>query len=129
LQQATGEIRRVPVPAHRYTPLRENWIKIFTPLVEHLKLQVRFNTRTRHVELRNSKDTSDMTHLQKGADFVKAFLLGFDVDDAIALLRLDELFLESFEIEDGQSLICLMTTDFISLFDGFFYITSETTER
>lgn len=82
--------------------MRENWVKIFKPLVEHLKLQVRFNTRTRHVELRNSNETSDMTHLQKGADFVKAFILGFDVDDAVALLRLDELFIESFEVVDGQ---------------------------
>ena len=115
-------MRRVPVPAHRYTPLRENWVKIFKPIVEHLKLQVRFNTRTRHVELRNSKETTDMTHLQKGADFVRAFLLGFDVDDAVALLRLDELFIESFEIEDGQSIahadFCVFMISITSLICG-----------
>jgi len=104
LPQTTGEIRRVAVPAHRYTPLRENWIKIFKPMVEHLKLQIRFNTKTRHVELRFSKETVDKTHLQKGADFVKAFILGFDVDDALALLRLDELFLETFEVTDVKPL-------------------------
>lgn len=97
-------MRRIPVPSHRYTPLKENWLKIFTPLVEHLQLQVRFNTRTRNVELKNSSKTLDKTHLQKGADFVKAFVLGFDVDDALALLRLDELFLESFEVEDVKPL-------------------------
>lgn len=95
-------MRRVVVPAHRYTPLKEHWMKIFTPIVEHLHLQIRFNTRTRTVELKNSKDTTDMSHLQKGEDFVRAFVLGFDVDDALALLRLDQLFLESFEIEDGE---------------------------
>ena len=102
--QTAGELRRVAVPAHRYSPLRENWLKIFKPIVEHLKLQVRFNTRTRNVELRSSSETVDKTHLQKGADFVRAFILGFDVDDALALLRLDELFLETFEIHDVKPL-------------------------
>ena len=42
--QANGnkvEYRRVRCPAHRYTPLREYWEQILTPLVEYLKLQVR----------------------------------------------------------------------------------------
>jgi RNA-binding protein PNO1 len=40
--QATGKVeyRRVRCPAHRYTPLREHWEQILTPLVEYLKLQV-----------------------------------------------------------------------------------------
>ena len=33
------EYRRVRCPPHRYTPLRENWEQILTPLVEFLKLQ------------------------------------------------------------------------------------------
>jgi hypothetical protein len=42
--QARGnrvEYRRVRCPPHRYTPLREHWEQILTPLVEYLKLQVR----------------------------------------------------------------------------------------
>ena len=42
--QASGnrsEYRRVRCPPHRYTPLREYWEQILTPLVEYLKLQVR----------------------------------------------------------------------------------------
>ncbi len=38
------EMRKVPIPPHRYTPLRENWLKIFTPIVEHLHLQIRFHS-------------------------------------------------------------------------------------
>ena len=34
------KVRKIPVPSHRYTPLKENWMKIFEPIVEHLKLQV-----------------------------------------------------------------------------------------
>lgn len=98
------EMRKIPVPANRYTPLKENWLKIFTPIVEYLQLQIRFNLKTRNVEIKISPDTTDIANLQKGADFVKAFIYGFDVDDALALLRLDDLFIESFEINDVKTL-------------------------
>ena len=94
------ETRKVPVPPHRMTPLKASWSKIYPPLVEHLKLQVRINVKNRAVELRTSKFTTDSGALQKGEDFVKAFTLGFDVDDSIALLRLDDLYIQSFELKD-----------------------------
>jgi len=99
-----SEYRRVRCPAHRYTPLRESWEQILTPLVEFLKLQVRFNTRSRCVEMKTSPHTLDTGALQKGADFVSAYMLGFDVQDAVALLRLDDLYLESFQVTDVKYL-------------------------
>ena len=63
-------------------------------VVEHLKLQVRMNLKGKAVELRTSKFTSEDSALQKGVDFVTAFCLGFEADDAIALLRLDDLYIE-----------------------------------
>ncbi|XP_034041270.1 RNA-binding protein PNO1 [Thalassophryne amazonica] len=99
-----NEVRKIPVPAHRYTPLKENWTKIFTPIVEVLHLQIRFNLKTRNVEIRTCKETQDISSLTKAADFVKAFVLGFKVEDALALIRLDELFLESFDVTDVKPL-------------------------
>jgi len=98
------EYRRVRCPPHRYTPLRENWEQMLTPLVEYLKLQVRFNTKTRSVEIKTSAHTIDSGALQKGADFVSAFMMGFEVQDAVALLRLDDLYLESFQVTDVKIL-------------------------
>nr|XP_008515208.1 PREDICTED: RNA-binding protein PNO1 [Equus przewalskii] len=98
------ETRKISVPANRYTPLKENWLKIFTPIVEHLGLQIRFNLKSRNVEIRTCKETKDVSALTKAADFVKAFILGFQVEDALALIRLDDLFLESFEITDVKPL-------------------------
>lgn len=104
LYEDKREIRKLSVPAHRFTPLRENWIKIVTPIVEHLKLQIRFNLKSRCVEIRTETENEDNGDLQKAADFVKAFILGFDVEDAMALLRLENLFVESFEIKDVKTL-------------------------
>ena len=98
------EMRKISLPAHRYTPLRENWLKIVSPIVEHLSLQVRFNLKTRNVEIRCPTTNDDTGNLQKAADFVRAFILGFDVEDAMALLRLESLFVESFEIKDVKTL-------------------------
>ena len=98
------EIRKVRIPPYQMSRLKASWSKIYPPLVEHLKLQVRVNLKNKSVEMRSSKHTTESGVLQKGDDFVRAFCLGFDVDDAIALLRLDDLFIETFEIKDVKTL-------------------------
>ena len=92
-----SETRRVAIPPHRMTPLKKEWINIFGPLTEMLGLQVRMNVQRKSVEIRvrlqiipllgartddlqTSKHTKELGALQKGADFVKAFALGFDVN-------------------------------------------------
>ena len=52
VQGGADELRKVAVPANRYTPLKENWMKIYTPIVENLQLQVRCNLKTRNVEIK-----------------------------------------------------------------------------
>jgi RNA-binding protein PNO1 len=106
-QQAAGgkaEFRRVQVPPHRYTPLRKDWMQIYTPIVEHLKLDVRMNPRNRSVEIKTSTHTDDVDTLQKAADFVRAYLLGFEVGDAVALLRVEDLFVDTFQVTDVKIL-------------------------
>ena len=103
-QSGTTEYRRVTVPPNRYTPLRANWEAIVQPIVEYLKLQIRFNPKKRCVELKTSEHTDDTGALQRGTDFVQAFCLGFEVQDAVALLRLEDLYIDSFEVTDVKML-------------------------
>jgi RNA-binding protein PNO1 len=100
-----SETRRIPIPPHRMTPIKKDWINIFSPLTEILGLQVRMNVQRRCVEIRvricislgefvlitslqTSKATKEIGALQKGADFVKAYALGFDVNASIEFLCL-----------------------------------------
>jgi len=99
-----SQSRKVTVPQHRMAPMRENWPKIYEPIVTHMKLQIRMNIPSKCVEIRTSPLTEDVGALQKAADFLRAFILGFAVNDAVALLRLDELFIESFEVNDVKML-------------------------
>lgn len=116
-QQEQPFIRRLPVPQHRYTPLRQQWVELIRPLIMHMKLQVRMNVKRRCVELRaapapagtpagaaNMQLGDDNTRLGKGADYVRAFLMGFEQRDCVALLRLDDMYLETFEIQDVKRL-------------------------
>ena len=76
------------------------------PIVDQLKLLIRFNPKTRCVELKvlvvvffkeqTSPHTVDSSCLQKGEDYIHAFMLGFEIDDAIALLRMDDLYIGIF---------------------------------
>jgi len=47
-----SETRRIPIPPHRMTPLKKDWLNIFGPLTEILGLQVRMNVQRRCVEIR-----------------------------------------------------------------------------
>ncbi|KAJ5071015.1 RNA-binding protein pno1 [Anaeramoeba ignava] len=96
--QTEKNYTKIRIPNHRLTPLRNNWMEIYTPIVEQMKLQIRYNPNQRTVELKNSEFTTDSDALQKAAEFIHAFCLGFELQDAIALLRLDDLLVESFDI-------------------------------
>ena len=98
-----AEYQKVPIPPHRQTPLKNNWLKVYTPVVEQLHLLIRFNTHSKSIELKSTPQT-EPSFMQKAVDFISAFALGFDVDDCLALVRLDDLFLESFEVKDVKSL-------------------------
>ncbi|KAJ6806763.1 putative RNA-binding protein pno1 [Iris pallida] len=98
------QFRKVVVPAHRFSPLKKHWMEIYTPVYEHMKVDIRMNLKARKVELKTRSDTPDVSNLQKCADFVHAFMLGFDIADAVALLRLDDLYVDSFEIKDVKTL-------------------------
>lgn len=61
------ETRRVPIPPHRMTPLKKDWVNIFGPLTEILGLQVRMNVQRRCVEIRVCASCSCSRNL--GPDF------------------------------------------------------------
>lgn len=44
--------RKVSIPPHRMTPLKRDWIKIYTPLVEECGLQVRMNVHKKWIEMK-----------------------------------------------------------------------------
>jgi RNA-binding protein PNO1 len=105
VQSASGARgkRSVKVPHHRFPPLKKVWMEVYRPVVEQCKLEIRMNLKARCVELRAGPETTDSTVLQKAEDFVKAVVVGFDVADALALLRLDDIYLETFDVKDVRA--------------------------
>lgn len=43
-------------------------------------------------------------NLNRAGDFLKAFMLGFDMNDSVSLLRMDDIYIESFEVKDVKRL-------------------------
>ncbi|XP_047338302.1 RNA-binding protein PNO1-like [Impatiens glandulifera] len=104
ISEGKTQFREVAVPRHRYTPMKNAWMDIYTPVYDQMHIDVCMNMKARKIVLKTLADTPDVSNLQKCADFVRAFMLGFNVIDALALLRMDELYLDSFEIKDVKTL-------------------------
>lgn len=98
------EFRRLLVPTTKLKQLKENWPTIVKAVIEHMKLEIRMNVKAKCIELRTCENTNSTSAMQKSEDFLKAFLCGFDLSDAIALLRLEDLFFETFDIKDVKAL-------------------------
>ncbi|KAL0301888.1 UNVERIFIED_CONTAM: RNA-binding protein PNO1 [Sesamum radiatum] len=98
------QFRKIPVPERRLTPLKKDWLKIYTAIYEEMKVDICMKVKARIVMLKTLSDTPDISNLQKCADVLHAFMLGFDFTDAVALLRVEELYVESFEIKDVKTL-------------------------
>lgn len=98
------EERKITVPQYRMGALKQNWEQLYSPVVEHMGLQIRMNVYSKKIELRTSPYTEDVGAIQRAEDFIRCFLLGFDVEDALAMLRLNDLYVESFEVCDVKTL-------------------------
>lgn len=46
---ATRATAQIPVPQHRMTPLKAAWMQLYTPITDHLKLDMRMNLKTKKV--------------------------------------------------------------------------------
>ncbi|CAH8641636.1 unnamed protein product [Dicrocoelium dendriticum] len=96
------EVRTLIVPTSRRTPIRTVWAAMVEVLTKQLKLMVCLSTQGRawKIFMKPSSETKDPLHLQKGYDFVSAFLRGFKYEDALAVVRIDGIYVESFHIMD-----------------------------
>lgn len=96
--------RTVQIPAYRMRNIKQDWMNIYTAIVEYGKLQLRFNRRNKSVDLRTCETTQDPTYVERSACFVQAVIEGFKVEDAIAIMKYRDVFIESFGIDEIRKL-------------------------
>ncbi|CAA9989443.1 small subunit rRNA processing KH domain protein, putative [Plasmodium knowlesi strain H] len=97
-----NEMRILTIPKHRISSIKTNWMELIKPIVTHLKLEIRMVGDK--IQVRTCKLTEDKNNLQKSSDYIKAYLLGFTIEDSLALLRIDDLYIESFQVKDVKIL-------------------------
>ncbi|VEL23761.1 unnamed protein product, partial [Protopolystoma xenopodis] len=91
MASSPGDVRLIIVPFNRRSPLKRQWKSIVEILTKQLKLMVCINTR-----VKKAKDE----YLQKGFDFVSAYLSVFAFEDALAIVRIDGIYVKSFHISN-----------------------------
>ncbi|ELA42916.1 uncharacterized protein VICG_00231 [Vittaforma corneae ATCC 50505] len=103
-KEQEAHYRSIPVPESRVRVLKQEWMKIYTPIVQLGKLQIRFNPKTKHVEIRTCPSTADLCYLERSMTYIQAVLDGFKPEDAVAIMKFKDVFTESFHIQDIRKL-------------------------
>ncbi|EZG69113.1 putative RNA-binding protein PNO1 [Gregarina niphandrodes] len=124
-EQQRSELRKlltkkVITPEHRIGALKKSWVELTKPVIEELKLAVKFVPRVKQIWIvpawvlsepsSAEEKPSDAevrkleSHVTKAVEYFKAFLVGFQVRDALAVLRLEDIFLQSFKITEVRRL-------------------------
>ena len=109
-------IRSVLIPKYKMPKIKQNWLKIYTAVIEHGNVQIRFNPLNKCVEVKTETDQTDckISLKEKGPEnislnriyvdrcilFITAILEGFKVDDSISILKFKDVFIEKFEISE-----------------------------
>lgn len=96
--------RAIAIYPNRIRAIKEEWMKIYTPIVEIGKIQIRMNARKKLIELRTCEYTEDPSYLERSAQFVQAINVGFPVEDALAILKFGDVFLDKFDISEVKTL-------------------------
>lgn len=98
------QTRSVAIHPGRVRSIKEDWMKIYTPIVELGKVQIRMNPRKKTVEMRTCEHTEDPSYLEKSVQFVEAINIGFPIEDAISILKFNDVFLDHFEMSEVKTL-------------------------
>lgn len=98
------DYRFVKIYPQRQTYLKNNFQQVTEPIVKYLKLDIRYNTKEHRVELRTNPLTSNPNAMTKAIDFLNAINAGFQIADALALIRLEDIFMDVFHITDIKDL-------------------------
>ncbi|KAI5186749.1 RNA-binding protein PNO1 [Nematocida homosporus] len=80
------------------------WMKIYTPIVVQCKLEIRMNLSNRSIDIRTCSKTTTAVAIQRAEEFIKAVVLGFSVEDALSILRMDTIYVDGFDIEEVRIL-------------------------
>lgn len=109
-------LRKYSVPLNKQKSLKNSWAELIKPLVKQMQLAVKYNYKTNCIlllpawALKASKpeDENELAQsearITKALEYLKAYFHGFKIEDCLAILRLDDIFLQSFRVTDVKKL-------------------------
>lgn len=104
METSLQQLRSISIPLNKLRLIKQEWLKIYTPIVELGKLQIRFDIRDRKIDLRTCESTQDSSFLERGINYIQAIIDGFKVEDALAIMKFRDIFTESFELSEIRKL-------------------------